>query len=384
MADSQNPNSNNSNYSDPYQPIDDQNYNNNNFGAQNPAQNDYQPFNDSYAAPQDPYTNTQPVDDSYTNTTFDQAPIPSNDNYDYTNTDMPNQPQDPYTAQNPSQQTSYDQNPTEFNNPPQTQVPTDNTFEQQKSGSKVFLIGSIVLAVILIAAVGVLLFITYRQDEAAKNSNTNNTAVVDDNKDNNTNTSNEEPTIDLASTGGNDSPATKSRVNSEAKLSTDWLSTNFTRSDVNAEGVCIAINRCGANADADKDGATNIQEYNFGTDPQEPDTDTDKIADGDELFIYFTDPKNAKSDTDEFADGAEISNCYDPIAVSTSRLSDSRIASISQNTSLKQIHEPTISYLKGLGATSDDISNKGLVFAKCPAAPTTTAPAATTTTQPQT
>jgi hypothetical protein len=376
MADNQNQTQNDENYNDPYQPIDQQSLNNN-YTDPNFAQNtDYQPFDSNYDQNLiDPYSQAQTT--YYSNNSYDQSQIDPSQNYDYADTPS----QDQYSTTNTD--TSYSQQVTEYDNPPQTEAPKTNTFEQQKSGSKVFLIGSIVLAVILIIAVGILLFITFNQGTTDNNNNQNNNAIVNDNGNQNNNQVVEEPAIDLASTGGSDTPASKARVNSETRLSSEWLLANFTRSDVNAEGVCIAINKCGENADPDKDGSTNIQEYNFGTDPQEADTDRDQIADGDELFIYYSDPKSARSDSDEFPDGAEISNCYDPISASSTKLTEQRIATISQNTGLRQLHEPTIVFLRGRGATPSDISNRGLVFANCPApttAPTTSGATPTTST----
>jgi beta propeller repeat protein len=96
-------------------------------------------------------------------------------------------------------------------------------------------------------------------------------------------------------------------------------------------------NAADAAADADGDGATNVAEYNAGTDPHDPDTDADGMPDGWELdhglsarfddsaldadndglangdeFAAGTDPTNSDSDDDGFGDGEEVSLGTDP------------------------------------------------------------------------
>lgn len=51
----------------------------------------------------------------------------------------------------------------------------------------------------------------------------------------------------------------------------------------------------GPNEDYDLDGLTNLQEYQLGTDPKNPDSDGDLLSDGAEVFNYGSDPRNAYS-----------------------------------------------------------------------------------------
>jgi outer membrane protein OmpA-like peptidoglycan-associated protein len=58
--------------------------------------------------------------------------------------------------------------------------------------------------------------------------------------------------------------------------------------------------------DWDKDGLTNSEEKEFGTDPRNPDSDGDGIKDGEEAHRYKTNPKKADTDGDGLKDGEEV------------------------------------------------------------------------------
>jgi len=61
--------------------------------------------------------------------------------------------------------------------------------------------------------------------------------------------------------------------------------------------------------DPDNDGLTNLEEYQYSTDPLDSDTDGDGLTDGQEVNTYFTDPLDSDSDGDELTDGQEV-NTY--------------------------------------------------------------------------
>jgi len=61
------------------------------------------------------------------------------------------------------------------------------------------------------------------------------------------------------------------------------------------------------NTDNDKDGLTKCDEEKIGTDPENPDTDTDGLNDGEEFNLYKTNPLLADSDNDNLSDKDEVS-----------------------------------------------------------------------------
>jgi hypothetical protein len=65
--------------------------------------------------------------------------------------------------------------------------------------------------------------------------------------------------------------------------------------------------------DPDHDGLTNLEEYQYGTDPNNPDTDGDGLSDGDEVHVYHTNPLLWDTDGDGISDGVEIRTGSDPL-----------------------------------------------------------------------
>jgi hypothetical protein len=237
-------------------------------------------------------------------------------------------------------------------------VPSENTFVEQKTGNKRLLIIAGAIIGLLVVVASTLVFLN-------RPSTTSTPIASEQTPVSNPDLTKKEVKIDTATTGGDNTPATKARVNSLAKIETDWLKKKFVSPIIDESGTCIVLETCGDDADKDKDGLTTLQEFQFDTDPQNEDTDTDNIADGDEVFIYYSDPKKADSDDDKFKDGEEIAACYDSIIVADTTISTERLTAIGNNVSLKQLHEPTLKTIKSAGATQSDVNSKGVSTAKC-------------------
>lgn len=71
-------------------------------------------------------------------------------------------------------------------------------------------------------------------------------------------------------------------------------------------------------ADSDKDGLSNREERELGTDPRNPDTDGDGLRDGAEVRTHGTNPLLADTDGDTLSDGREVNEIRsDPLKVDT-------------------------------------------------------------------
>jgi hypothetical protein len=128
---------------------------------------------------------------------------------------------------------------------------------------------------------------------------------------------------------------------SESRISQAWLTQYF------HGAVCTEESTCGETADPDKDGLTNYEEFTNDTIPTNPDSDDDKLADGDEIKIYKTNPKNKFTDKREVAitknwtDDYEIKGGYDPLTPGE-LLTSSRKQEIENATEQFSLHEPTL------------------------------------------
>jgi hypothetical protein len=70
--------------------------------------------------------------------------------------------------------------------------------------------------------------------------------------------------------------------------------------------------------DSDGDGLTDQFELEIGTDPNNPDTDSDRLSDGEEVLRRNTDPLNPDTDSDQLGDGAEVlDHNTDPLKADT-------------------------------------------------------------------
>ena len=171
-------------------------------------------------------------------------------------------------------------------------------------------------------------------------------------------------------TGGPDTPASKSRINKETVTPNTWLKKNFGIRDVLSDDVtCKTLIVCGPDADPDGDSLNNLQEYNFGTDPNDSDTDKDGLSDGNELLLYYTSPVLKDSNTNGVSDGQDVVNCTDPIK--TGIMTTDRLLTLSTQVALYTLNTNTITLFQQNGATTSDISTRAVIKANCDTASAT-------------
>ncbi len=363
--------------------------------TQNYPTNPYDPNNQQFTfdpynqTPTDPYTNNQleqsaPVNDPYNTFTSGQGQT-----YDPSQQflqDPYNQPgsDNPYAANSFQPQVSsnpYDSlvgDPNQFYDPNNQQyMPTDpytdpNLFQEKKAGNNKLLFIIIGIIVVLLVAGGVVAYVTLT-NQPGTNNQSNNQPPVSNNDNNNQPQPPAQLQVDVSKTGGPRTPATNARLYSLAELPKDWVAQKFRgQFYIDASGNCINEAYCGPQADPDSDGVINVEEYNFGLDPLNPDTDNDGIADGDELYIYYTHPAVVDSDADGYGDSIEIVNCYDPTNITSQKMVSrstnpnyldlSTIESNVQLNSLKSITQQTLSKAKGF--VNSDL-RKGYIAASC-------------------
>ncbi len=104
------------------------------------------------------------------------------------------------------------------------------------------------------------------------------------------------------------------QINQTTTNTNTQINTNSnTNSGVNS-AILNMINEASSDVvdDTDKDGLTDGEEAEYGTDKTLSDTDGDGLSDKQEIVIYKSDPKDSDSDNDGFNDGEEVESGYDP------------------------------------------------------------------------
>ena len=108
--------------------------------------------------------------------------------------------------------------------------------------------------------------------------------------------------------------------------------------------VCPDQSMCGDAADPDKDGLSNLQEYQKGTDPNNADSDGDQISDGDEVNIFGYDPSNKHTSGNlKYDDGLDAK--YEFNSTKNAVFTADELQQISANVKQYGFHEPTIGFL---------------------------------------
>ena len=69
--------------------------------------------------------------------------------------------------------------------------------------------------------------------------------------------------------------------------------------------------------DPDADGLTNLEEFQYETDPHNADSDSDTLSDGDEVHVHLTDPAQYDTDGDGYNDGWELRFGLNPLVDNT-------------------------------------------------------------------
>ncbi len=114
--------------------------------------------------------------------------------------------------------------------------------------------------------------------------------------------------------------------------------------------LCTIQGRCGDSADPDEDGLNNYDEFLQQTDPTLNDTDSDGLADGDEVHVYHTKPNNAFTDAVASAiekgynDGSQIKAGFDPFTNGI-KMTKTRLDQIADSEDEYGLHEPTVTFL---------------------------------------
>lgn len=106
--------------------------------------------------------------------------------------------------------------------------------------------------------------------------------------------------------------------------------------------TCTELVKCGDDSDPDRDGLTNRSEFDASTDPNNPDSDKDGIADGDEVNIFGSDPLQNKTHKEgPYYDADFVRGGFD-IKTDT-KYTPEQLANIKSKVKDMGLHQPTIS-----------------------------------------
>ncbi len=142
-------------------------------------------------------------------------------------------------------------------------------------------------------------------------------------------------------------PKFKSHLNSEtsntasttpSQISEEWQTKYF------GSATCKDIAVCSDNSDPDRDGLNNLEEFKGGTDPNNADSDTEGLADGDELKVFLTKASDKHSGINpKYNDAESIKGGYDPHT--DKKYTSDDIQAIMARIKDFGLHEPTIKTL---------------------------------------
>ncbi len=115
----------------------------------------------------------------------------------------------------------------------------------------------------------------------------------------------------------------------------EWLARYF------GSETCTIKTTCADKSDPDHDGLANKEEFDTGTDPNNPDSDSDGVADGDEVHIFETDPLLSRTFRDgEYTDSDFVKGGYD---IKTNiPYSPEQIIALKEKVKGFGLHQPTL------------------------------------------
>ncbi len=110
---------------------------------------------------------------------------------------------------------------------------------------------------------------------------------------------------------------------------------------------CTDESLCGDSADPEHDGLTNSEEFKLNTDPNNPDSDQDGLADGDEVNVFLSNPLSQHSSGDPgYNDGEYFLGAYD--LGTGKKMTSSQILVLSAKMKNLGLHQPTVKTLSSV------------------------------------
>lgn len=163
----------------------------------------------------------------------------------------------------------------------QTEIPLPSDPEAPLSNRLKYII--IIVAVLILVLAGVVYVVFIRENGDVSNENLNNSNVDQ---------------VNINSVLNN------SAINSGNVNTNSGTNASFLNAAANMGKEVVE--------DTDRDGLTDVEEAEYGTDKTLSDTDNDGLSDKQEIVLYKSDPKDSDTDNDGFNDGEEVEAGYDP------------------------------------------------------------------------
>ncbi len=150
------------------------------------------------------------------------------------------------------------------------------------------------------------------------------------------------PTEDPVKASTDTAPETKTQPEG-VTTTNEWQLQYF------GEEICSDLETCGDDSDPDKDGLTNKEEFTAKTDPQNNDSDGDKLSDGDEVHVFGGDPLQQRTAGDaNYTDSDDARGGFDS---KTGKLfTPEKLLEIKESIKTNGLHEPTIEVLGNFAA----------------------------------